>query len=328
MVVVAVWATIEQHPKRRWSVAAFLAGVTVLAPVGCAGGPGEVSRDVTPAGAGATATLPAATRRSFDLFLGEQAGLLELAQQRIRNRCLAAAGFPQNLDAMLVRAGHIAPSLVITDTSFGWASEEEARARGFGRDRAAQPPRIVSFDPAYDSNLRRCTDEAWAAIASDARTVWEGYRALGNTLTREFFAQLAERMPRQLTEATLDCLSASGHRVRDREAFLADGDPRHFGIRLGGLVGADDKWVPRRIPGTLQIGPATPALRYRPTEEESQFAVDFHRCDQRTGRVRRLLELTDGIQQQVIRRHEGTLAELNPRLEQLVRTASVLGGTG
>ncbi len=168
----------------------------------------------------------------------------------------------------------------------------------------------------------------WGDIGADAREVWDSYRELGNTLTREYFAALSAVMPRDLTEATLNCLIGKGHPVVDREAFLADGNPRYFGIALGALAGGADKWVPQRRPGAIQIGPATPARRYLPTAAESRFAVDFYRCDQQTRRIARILALTEEIERQVIAKHESALAELNPRLTVLVRKASAMAGTG
>ncbi len=71
-----------------------LAGSLVLT-AGCTSEPGDVSD---------APTIPSdPAEQPYDLFLGEQLGIVDYAQRKVRNQCLAEAGYRQNLEVMAAR---------------------------------------------------------------------------------------------------------------------------------------------------------------------------------------------------------------------------------
>jgi hypothetical protein len=265
---------------------------------------------------------PAATR-SFDLLRGAELGLVDFAQQKIRNRCLADAGYPQNLTLMPDHPANPFAGAVPTARTFGPTSEDEARRLGFGADAPAQPARIVSFDPRYDRNLQRCATAAWDRLGTGAAQVYDNYFDLANSLTGPFSREVGRRIPADLPEKSFDCLAGKGFQPPDRQAFLAEPNPRkQFTIAFGGLDGGPDTWEPARTPGTVQVGPPVPAKRYVPTPAESALAVAWFQCGRETRRVELFLAAADQVQRELVDTHEAQLAELNPKVEALARRAA------
>lgn len=271
--------------------------------------------------------LPHDAKRSLDLYLGDKLGLIKFAMLKVRNRCLADAGYPQNLNGMADRPSNPFLSLVIRPGSFGPSTEEEARRRGFGSDRPSQPARIVSFDLNYDKSLERCETRAWEKVGEEAQATYHGYFQFGNDLLgptsdvhRKFDAELVPKL--------LDCMEAKGYRVADRQAYLKAPDLAHWGVKLGTLEGGQDDWKPERTPGTVQVGPPIPAKRYVPTPEESEMAVAMFHCNRQVGRFDRQMAEAERVQAELVTKHESTFAELNPKIEALARTAATLAETG
>ncbi len=71
-------------------------GLAAMLAAGCTSQPG-------PQPAPGTQTEAGQAKQPYDVILGEKIGLIEYAAQRIRNKCLADAGYPQNLATMAAR---------------------------------------------------------------------------------------------------------------------------------------------------------------------------------------------------------------------------------
>lgn len=292
-----------------------LVGVGLLS--GCGGGPREDAR------------LTVDPKNPLALFRGEDLGLIEYVQQKLRNRCLAEAGYPQNAETMLDRPRPAFTGLVITARSFGPTSEQEARRIGFGRDNPAEPPVVVSTDPNYNRQLDACTGRAWRRLDDEARRVIDAYNDLGNKLLAPLMRTIDARMDPGLPAKLLSCLREQGYRVPNDRAFLAHPDPRLTGVRLAPPPSAPElSWKPKRIPGTVEVGPAVPARQYRATTQEGALAVAWLRCKQRIGLAGQQLSIAVQVQNELVTKHETTFAELNPEIQRIAkRAAALLGST-
>lgn len=277
--------------------------------------------------AGSTTARPAAA--SFDLFRGDDLGLIDHAIQIVRNKCLADAGYPQNLDVMASAPTSSFPYMKITPRTFGPTTDEEARRSGFGMDEPAQPGRVVSFDPNYDKNLERCQEKANGEFGAETRKVVNSYKDLGNLLYNEFTGALGRFVDEELDDVPrklLDCLDRAGYRPADEAAFLAEPDHRVFGIDFGTVEGGEDTWSPTRRTGAVEVGPPVPAKRYVPTEAESKFAVAWFGCRREIGLTDQLVERSSTIQAELVDKHESEFAELNSQIEEIARAAAAVAG--
>jgi hypothetical protein len=68
--------------------------------------------------------------------------------------------------------------------------------------------------------------------------------------------------------------------------------------------------------------------KYVPTPEESKLAVAWYQCEQETGRTKANLVAAAEVQRELVEKHAATLLELNPRIEQLAKSAAGLVGKG
>lgn len=263
----------------------------------------------------------------FETLRGKELGLLRWSIDRIRNECLAEAGYPQNLEHMATEPVDQFAYLHFDEGMFGPRTEEEARRSGFGKDVPAQLARIVSFDANYDRALKKCEDAAWAKAGEHLRNLVSGYIELGNTLMAEFsieYEKLANQKLPGLRQALADCLEKAGYKPADRERFIAEPDPKQFGIAFGGLEGGEDTWQPDRKPGTVQVGPATPARQYRPTPAEADLAVAWHRCVRSAGFIETLMPLVYQAQEMAVKRHEDRLAEYAQQTTEAAKSVANL----
>ncbi len=270
---------------------------------------------------------PSEPGQPFDIILGRQVGLIDHTHMKIRDRCMAEAGYRQNIDTAPTRPEDPFSFLTVSVRDFGPTSEEEARRAGFGSDTQAAPARVVSTDANFDKAADRCADQAWNEFGPGARQAVTDYSDLVNALApyrKEIDAELAPDLPAKM----FDCMAERGYRAPDREAFLKT--PRHqlFGVAYGRLDGgAEDAWKPVRKPGTVEIGPAIPVRKYTPTPQESELAVAWFHCGQKTGRTAAQLAAVQEVQQRYVDEHQTWIDELNPVIEELARRASAIGGS-
>ncbi|MFI7552210.1 hypothetical protein ACIBQ2_20955 [Micromonospora sediminimaris] len=263
----------------------------------------------------------------FSLFLGEELGQIDYAQLKVRNKCLAGEGYPQNLNIMLGEPRNPFRHLRITESSFGPASEAEARRIGFGRDSLSAPPSVVSSDPSYDDAYDRCTAEAWRALSDDSQDVYYAYFELGNKLSEPLMPLIDEGMGSQWPQKLLSCLASKGHGPKDEAAFLKSPNPALFDVPVGTDAAAGlDFWEPKRMPGTIEIGPAVPASEYRAGPAESRLAVAWFQCRRDTGMAREQLRVAVEVQRDLIEKNEHLFVELNPKVIDLAKQSADLIG--
>jgi hypothetical protein len=303
--------------------ARILAGVVVTAAAAAAG---LLTWPQAPAGE-PESTPPASM--SFNMLQGADLATIDLSVRLIRNRCMATAGYPQNLEHMSTRPQNPLSPILASARGFEPESEQAARQNGFGWDVAAQPARIVSFNPEYDSALERCTNTAWRFLGGEAalRNYYD-YGVLVNAIVMPFSEEVERRIPGDVPAKMYDCMSGRGYEAADRETFLTRPDPRtSFGVPLGTLNQPPDTWRPARISGTVQVGPATPARHYLPTGAESELAVAWFRCSVETGRHQHYRVASEQAQHHLMTSHSAELAELGPMVDDLARRADRLLNT-
>lgn len=258
-----------------------------------------------------------------DIYQAEKLGLLDYAQRVVRNKCLAEAGYPQNLNGM----GEYTPLtnyLRFSPRNFiGFTSEEEARTQGFGHDQPAEPARIISFDPNYDAALERCADEAWTGLGPEAEQMYHTYADLANQISNVLAARMRSVQP-PLTQTLIACLESAGFEFKGaRENVGLLELPSRF-VTLGQYGGPPDDWQPNPVPGTVQVSGPVPARDWQPSDAERELAVAVYRCDEESGRVDQLWDAHYSAQVEGVSQLESSFAELNPQLDRLAAEASTI----
>jgi hypothetical protein len=263
----------------------------------------------------------------FSLFQGEEIGLVDYVQLKLRNQCLAKAGYPQDLNVMLATPRNPFDNLIISARTFGPTTEQEARRIGFGSDQAAAPPTVVSFDPNYDESTRTCSKQAWGRLGAEAERVYFGYYDLGNKLAGPLMPMIEQRLDPQFSSRLMACITGKGYRVSDTQAFLKTPDPHLLGVPFGTLdSGVGASWKPKGVPGTIEIGPTTPAQQYQASPEEGALAVAWLDCRQETKLTEQQVTIATAVQLELVTKYEDTFVELNPQVERLARQAAALIG--
>ncbi|GIE95611.1 hypothetical protein [Paractinoplanes rishiriensis] len=267
-------------------------------------------------------------RNPLALFLGESLGLIDYAQLKLRNECLAEAGYRQNLETMMDRPIPAFATFAITARTFGPTTEQEARRVGFGRDQPAEPSPVVSFDPNYDRTMDECGEKAWDRLGDDVRDIYHSYFDLGNKIAGSLMKTVHDRLDKGIPAKMLACVRESGYRTTDEEEFLRTPRPQLLGVAFGAVDQTSaTEWQPAKKPGTVEVGPAVPALRYHPTAEESELAVVWLRCRQRTTLAEQQLAVAVAVQKEMVTRYETSFTELNPRIRDIAKQATALIGT-
>lgn len=304
--------------RRRGRIAWLTALTTLLLPVAaCSESAAEPPADLA----------AAKSDQPFSLFLGEELGQIDYAQLKVRNKCLAKAGYPQNLNIMLGRPQNPFRHLVVTARTFGPTSAEEAKRIGFGRDSLAAPPTVLSFDPSYDKAYEECTDSAWRELSDDAKKVYYGYFDLGNKLSQPLSGAVNERTGATAWRALLSCLAGKGHRPQNEQEFLRTPTPALFGVPVG-VDAAEglDRWKPKQVPGTVEVGPAVPATQYQAGPAESALALAWFECRRDTGIDKQQLDVAVQVQRELVTKYESSFLELNPQVTRIAKQAAQLIG--
>lgn len=305
--------------------AVLAAVLTVVAVSGCGIGESESSGD-----ASTTRQPPGVDPdHPLALFRGQDLGLIDYAQLKLRNQCLAQAGYPQNLNVMLGGPRVVFENLIITPRSFGPTTEQEARRIGFGIDQPAEPPAVVSYDPNYISAMDDCTKRAWRQLGAGAQQAYLAYFDLGNKLSGPLMVTIASRLDAHLPAAMLACLRSEGYHTTDEQAFLKTLNPALFGVKFGDPdPGAGATWRPDKTSLEVQVGPAAPARRYQASAEEGALAVAWLRCRQQTGMAEQQMAVAVQVQTELLDKYEATFDELNPQIQKYAKRAATLIGVG
>jgi hypothetical protein len=281
------------------------------------------------AGCATSSTQPRPSPRhhqSFSTLRGLDLGRIELAYRTIVNRCLADAGFPQNLRTMMTEPVDFFGPMRQSVKGFEPASEREARRRGFGWDAAPQPASVVSYDPAYDKVLGRCGDTARTKLGKATMSAYLAYVDLGNQLMSDLAGELGRRTPHDTNAKLYSCLVSKHAKPKSRSGFLREPNPRtQFDVELGRLSGPAAGWKPDPGQGGVQVGPAVPARHYTPTPAEAELAVVWFRCSRDTGRTAAFETAGAEAERSLMRTYGPRLAALDPALDRaVVRACSSL----
>lgn len=261
----------------------------------------------------------------FELYQAEHIDLIDYAVGKLKADCMADAGFPQIAAAGVTRHDGMVQMFAITPARFrGFESEEQARELGFGAGQPAEPGRVVSYDANFDRQLEECGEQAVGQVGAQAGPLVESYIDIGNQMSSEFAQFLRQRIVEDLP-VLADCLESEGYPLADRDAFLDNWDIRHFDLETGSLEGVDD-WSPDPGKGGVQVGPPVQPQRYVPSQQESELAAAWHRCDEQSGRVDRLVESANAKAAEIVGRYEDELVEMNEDIDEFAKTAAGIVG--
>ncbi|SDT74794.1 hypothetical protein [Actinoplanes derwentensis] len=313
--------------NHRVVVAALVAALTVTGVTGCESESGAEPGSGSGDGKKSSADGNSGQALTFDLFLGDKMDFVDYAVRAMTAKCMSGAGFPQLQQAGNKQYNGFSAMLIIDRAKFrGFANEEEARTVGFGQGQDAEPAPVVSSDPSFDKALKECDQKSDAALSKDSRAVLDAYGDLGNQLSGGLAVWIRKSVPAAM-ETQLDCLGKSGFTVKDRALYLRQPyNVQQFGVPAGKLDGTPYDWAPTKKRGTVEVGPAKPALKYLPSGKESELAVAWFRCDQESGRVEKLLEGAHQVEAEVVATNQDKLAELNPKIEAIAKKAAQLVG--
>ncbi|MGK5521144.1 hypothetical protein ACSNN9_17550 [Micromonospora sp. URMC 107] len=291
-------------------------GITVLAMVGGCGGGG-------PGQATGESTALSDAKRPFDLFFGEQLGLIDWARIKLTDKCVALRGYPQVLQGGLEKPYNPFYHLAADYNGLGPVTEEQARRSGFREDRPATPSSVVSSDKNFDAINDKCSAEASKALGG-AQELVNSYAMLGNDVYEAYRAEIHDLLEPH-REKIADCLQAKGLRF-DRRGYVKEDSLTSFGFPAGHYEGGDNPldWKPKRTPGTVEVSPPWPAQRYVPSQQESDLAVEMFRCSQKMGVRQAFDEKSTEIQREIVERYEARFIEMNPKIEQMARRATEL----
>jgi hypothetical protein len=308
--------------SRKCRRVALAALAVLLLPVGACSKNAESG-----AGPAGTGTAGQKLAQPFSVFLGDALGVVDYAQLKVLNQCLADAGYPQNMRIMGSAPRNPFPQLIVTDETFGPASEQAAREHGFGHEQAAIPPAVASFDPNYDQVSEQCSKNSWKKLPASAEKVYYSYFDLGNSLSEPFLLTVFQRIGKPGWTSLLSCLADKGYHTSKEEDFFRIPDPGLFGVPIGDPVAdpAED-WKPKGVPGTVEVGPATPAKRYVPSARESDLAVSWFTCTRDTGIAKQESEVAMQVQRELVAKNDTRLTDLNPQVQEIARQAAALIG--
>jgi hypothetical protein len=297
-------------------VAMALVSVAILA--GCAAQP-------APRAAELPALPPGA--QPFDLFRRADLAVIEKADLKLFNDCLADGGYPQER-AIGNDPGPVVPGLL--QPAINPRTEAEARRHGFGTPLPSQPAAIVRKDPAFFEAATKCEKSAREALGSprEVGSLRDRYAALGNSLVQDRTKKTQATMV-AFSKRLTACLAGHGYRLHDGEEFSTRGDLSQFGIVPGSHVAAQPVEVrrPEGLPAEVEVQPAVPARAYQPSKAEVAFAVAFVRCGRTTGLFAALDRAEPVMQKEIVERHVAEFSGLNPQIEALAaKAAEVLKG--
>ncbi|MGW1343482.1 hypothetical protein ACWCOV_20705 [Kribbella sp. NPDC002412] len=259
----------------------------------------------------------------FELFLREDLTRVEQAGMTLFRRCLGSAGYPQKaVPAPRDLFGRLAEKPVKPRTV------ADARKNGFGTAIPAQPEQILRTDQAYYAAVDRCETAAREKLGDPAEIgrVRDRYMELGNRLGHEYGVRVKAVLQEE-SDGLVACLSTKGHPLPKGVRYDATKNVTQFGIRLGANTEPVAKPL-RTLPGGAKLRPAIPARPYRPTAQESAFAVAFAECGTTTGLFDRLDARLPALQRETIAGHTTELADLNPKLTAMADRADAVLAEG
>ncbi|TDD18585.1 hypothetical protein E1218_25700 [Kribbella turkmenica] len=259
----------------------------------------------------------------FELFLRHELTRVEQAGHALFHRCITQAGYSP---------GSSTPPRDL----FGWLAEkpvkprtvDEARRNGFGTAIPAQPAQLRRTGQAYYAAVERCETAARAKLGDPAEVaqVRDRYTEIGNRLGHELGVRVKAVLQEE-SDGLVSCLGAKGYPLPTGVRYDAGKNVTQFGIRLGANT-APVVSPARTLTGGAEVLPAIPARPYRPSPQESAFAIAFAECGTSTGLFDRLDARLPSLQQQTITPYRAELTELNLRLKTMAAQAAGIAADG
>ncbi|ETA66556.1 hypothetical protein AmyhaDRAFT_0316 [Haloechinothrix halophila YIM 93223] len=288
--------------------------VAAVSATGCSGENGAT--DLPPMPQGAT--------EPFDLYLQRESDLIVEVMHVLTDRCLADAGFSARRDSVDESELENGP---LMGKPLQPRTVERARKYGFGmplKPRQGEPRKVVDDDPARSRAYDECMAKAKERLggAEGFEEVVGQYGNLRNTLTHEMNDEADEILSKFASKLT-ECLREKGYERADGGDLDAEEGPRQFGISTGSYTRGEAGEHAEAGDGAAGL---PEQVAYVPTTEESDFAVTFVRCGQRTGVFAEVDERWEGMQQAIIEDHAAEFAELNPKIKVLAKKAAGLVG--
>ncbi|WP_344157275.1 hypothetical protein, partial [Kribbella yunnanensis] len=259
-----------------------------------------------------------APSQPYDAFRGDLLDVITAAVLVERDRCMAAAGFPELQEVGGRPASGAFDDLKLTAAAFGATSVEDARRRGFGRDVTAEPPAVRSTSQKFSDAMDRCMASANDRLGPNAADVQARYYDLGNQLRMALRPVYADKMPARFAVPVLSCLQRKGFTSKTA-------DVRTFGVPFGSAGSEPSQGWDKR--GVLQVRPAKPARPYIPTTQESALAAAWHDCTTTAGWPRYQLTRALSLQATTIRHVKPQLDALTPTIQSLTTQANAIIAT-
>jgi hypothetical protein len=262
-----------------------------------------------------------------EVFQAGNINLIEYVRNGLTADCMAGQGYPQ-----LKQTGVPQDTKPFTDMNvqaplFATRTDEQATLLGFGENSRPKVANVLSYDRGFDERLKKCQDKAEDKLGPEFSEVQNQSYQLYNDVADERDALLKSPEEAAVTAAALrpmlDCVEAEGFRQMVSGARTLDS----FGIGLPrGRYEGTEPPEPKRLPGTVEVLPATPERRYVPTAEESRLAVTSAQCARRTGFGDKIAAQRVRILRKVVGEHGSKIAELKPKVEELAKAAAKMAG--
>ncbi|MGO4454810.1 hypothetical protein [Arthrobacter sp. RAF14] len=267
---------------------------------------------------------PYAVYKSADLLA------ISSAFNELRYKCLGENGYPQFLQVLPAQKANSfrnmeeTPDFAATFASYGelpwFASEQDARAKGYGLPAQALAPTVMTMDPAIGPVMNDCTKKSLAAVGDRDGTI-QNYTELGNTLAGSM-GSITDKAKGDLTNQVLACMNKGKYPVDPNGANKNNDWNVDFLVPLGvqpPQLNRDDSGMNGNA---VIITPAIPAKPYVPTKEESESAAAMYHCSVETGAHDEWLNDIHQAEATAISQNEAALDELNPKIAALAKSAS------
>jgi|GEM_PF-4450830 len=319
--------------KKKQIVTTVFALAGVLASVAACGAPQPSS----PAVGGQTGSHGAVTGRApkisgdpYAIYKSADLLAINSAFDELKYRCLAENGYPQFLQVLPAQKANAfrgmaeTPDFAATFTSYAelpwFASEQDAREKGYGIPGQAIGPTVMTMDPAIGPVMNDCTTKARAAVGDQDGTI-QKYTELGNTLAGAIDS-IAGKAKGDLTNRVLACMNKSKYPVDPNGANKNNDWNVDFQVPLGVQPPRSHQDVSGMNGNAVIITQAIPAKPYVPTKEESESAAAMYRCSVETGAHDEWLNDIHQAEATAISQNEAALDELNPKITALAKSAS------
>lgn len=265
----------------------------------------------------------------YSAYLAEDLLTINSAGRELDYRCYADNGYPEYLEVLpeqkanQFRSSASTPDFKTTFTSFAespwFSSEEDAKAKGYGRTIPGLDAQVFSMDSALAKVVGNCNEATLKKTAGNEEVVSD-YIQVGNALA-EALAVIPNQAKDPGTKKVFECMGRAQYPVDPNGPNKSVGWGVDFGVPLGTeprMRQAEDLTKG----AVTKVIPAEPALQYVPTAMESESAAAMYRCSVETGARDDWLKIVNDAKNAALAKNEATLIELNPKIKELAKSAA------